>query len=192
MSETKKILVTDFVKKYNEVKSEDLKKKQVQGIIKRTYCPIIEKKMILDLMLEKSIVEDDVPYIDLFTNKLNFYAAIISLYTYIIPEKDENDKSKSFEMYDLLVENNIINAILEQIGERELGEFTSINGLILDNWYAKNTSTQAYINDLVETASRKFGVVAGVGMEKLADVLSDEKKMNKVMSALDKMLKKIK
>ena len=25
MSETKKILVTDFVKKYNEVKSEDLK-----------------------------------------------------------------------------------------------------------------------------------------------------------------------
>ena len=192
MSETKKILVTDFVKKYNEVKSEDLKKKQVQGIIKRTYCPIIEKKMILDLMLEKSIVEDDVPYIDLFTNKLNFYAAIISLYTYIIPEKDENDKSKSFEMYDLLVENNIINAILEQIGERELGEFTSINGLILDNWYAKNTSTQAYVNGLVETASRKFGVVAGVGMEKLADVLSDEKKMDKIMSALDKMLKKIK
>lgn len=192
MSETKKILVTDFVRKYNEVKSEDLKKKQVQGIIKRTYCPIIEKKMILDLMLEKSIVEDDVPYIDLFTNKLNFYAAIISLYTYIIPEKDENDKSKSFEMYDLLVENNIINAILEQIGERELGEFTSINGLILDNWYDKNTSTQAYVNSLVETASRKFGVVAGVGMEKLADVLSDEKKMDKIMSALDKMLKKIK
>ena len=192
MSETKKILVTDFIKKYNEVKSEDLKKKQVQEIIKRTYCPIIEKKMILDLMLEKSIVEDDIPYIDLFTNKLNFYAAIISLYTYITPEKDENDKSKSFEMYDLLVENNIINAILEQIGERELGEFTSINGLILDNWYAKNTSTQAYVNSLVETASRKFGVVAGVGMEKLADVLSDEKKMDKIMSALDKMLKKIK
>lgn len=192
MSETKKILVTDFVKKYNEVKSEDLKKKQIQGIIRRTYCPIIEKKVILDLMLEKSIVKDDTPCIDMFTNKLNFYAAIISLYTYIVPEKDENGISKSYEMYDLLVENNIMNTILEAIGERELGELTSINGLLLDTWHMKNTSSQAYINNLVETASHKFGVYAGAGMDKLADVLSDEKKMNKIMAAIDKVTKKIK
>lgn len=190
--EEKNILVTDFVKKYNEVKSTDLKAKQIQGIIKRTYCPILEKKIILDLMLEKSIVEDNIPRIDMFVNKLNFYAAIISLYTYIVPEKDENDVSKSYEMYDLLIENNIMNAILEEIGERELSELTSVNGLLLDTWYAQHTSTQAFINNLIETASRKFGVVAGAGMDKLADVLSDEKKMDKVISALDKMMKKIK
>lgn len=192
MSETKNILVTDFVKKYNEIKSAELKAKHIKGIIKRTYCPIIEKRMILNLMLEKSVVEDDVPYIDMFVNKLNLYAAIISLYTYIIPEKDEKDIPKSYEMYDLLMENDLISPIFEAIGERELGEITSINGLLLDNWYAKNASTQAYVNDLVETASQKLGVYAGFGMDKFADVLSDEKKMNKVMTALDKVVKKIK
>lgn len=192
MSETKKILVTDFVKKYNEVKSADLKTKQVQGIMKRTYCPILEKKKILDLMLEKSVVEDDIKHIDMLVNKLNFYSAIISIYTNITPEKDENGIVKSYEMYDLLIENNIMNTILEIIGERELGELTSVNGLLLDTWHMKNTSSEAYVNNLVETASQKLGTYAGFGMDKLADVLSDEKKMNKIMTALEKMLKKIK
>ena len=190
MSETKKILVTDFVKKYNEVKSVDLKERQIQGIIKRIYCPILEKKMILDLMLEKSVVEDDIPRIDMFTNKLNFYAAIISMYTYIVPEKDENGVPKSYEMYDLLTENNIMNAILEIIGERELNELTSINGLLLDTWYSRNTSVQAYVSNLIETASRKFGVYAGVGMEKFADALDDETKMNRMANFLDKVFKR--
>lgn len=192
MSETKKILVTDFVKKYNEMKSAELKTKQIRGIIKRTYCPILEKKMILDLMLEKSVVEDGIPYIDMFCNKINFYAAIISMYTYIVPDKDKKGVPKSYEMYDLLVENDILNAILAMIGERELGELTSINGLLLDTWHMKNTSTQAYVSNLVETASRKFGVVASVGMEKLSEVLDDEVKLKRAMTALDKVVKKIK
>lgn len=192
MSETKQITISEFLKKYNAVKSEDLKAKQIQGIIKRTYCPIIEKRMILNLMVEKSVVEDDIPYIDMFTNKLNLYAAIISMYTYIVPDKDEEGKPKSYEMYDLLVENDLIAPIFELIGEKELGEIKSINGLLIDTWYSKNTSTEAYIKNLVETASRKFSVVAGASMDKLADVLSDEKKMNKVMTALDKVMKKVK
>lgn len=192
MSETKKILVTDFVKKYNDVKSADLKTKQVQGIIKRTYCPILEKKEILNLMLDKSVVEDDIKHIDMFVNKLNFYSAIISIYTNIAPEKDENGIVKSYEMYDLLIENNIMSTILEIIGERELGELTSVNGLLLDTWHMKNTSSEAYVNNLVETASQKLGTYAGFGMDKLADVLSDEKKMNKIMAALEKVAKKIK
>lgn len=192
MSETKKILVTDFVKKYNEVKSADLKTKQVQGIMKRTYCPILEKKKILDLMLDKSVVEDDIKHIDMFVNKLNFYSAIISIYTNIAPEKDENGIVKSYEMYDLLIENNIMSTILEIIGERELGELTSVNGLLLDTWHMKNTSSEAYVNNLVETASQKLGTYAGFGMDKLADVLSDEKKMNKIMATLEKVAKKIK
>lgn len=192
MSETKKILVTDFVKKYNEVKSADLKTKQVQGIMKRTYCPILEKKKILDLMLEKSVVEDDIKHIDMLVNKLNFYSAIISIYTNIAPEKDENGIVKSYEMYDLLIENNIMSTILEIIGERELGELTSVNGLLLDTWHMKNTSSEAYVNNLVETASQKLGTYAGFGMDKLADVLSDEKKMNKIMATLEKVAKKIK
>lgn len=190
--EEKKILITDFVKKYKTLASEKLKNDYIKSIIKCNYCPILKKRAILDLMLEKSVNEDGLKTIDMFLNKLNFYAAIISLYTYIVPDKDENGVPKSYEMYDLLTENNLMNPILELIGERELGELTSINGLLLDNWHMQNTSVEAYISSFVEAASRKFGVVAGVGMEKLTEVLEDEKKMNKVITALDKVLKKVK
>ena len=191
--EEKKILITDFVKKYKTLTSEKLKSDYIASIMKCNYCPVLKKRYMLNLMLEKSIDEDNNrKTVDMFLNKLNFYATIISLYTYIVPEKDENSTPKSYEMYDLLIENNLMNPILELVGEREIGELTSINGLLLDNWYAKNNSTEAYVNGLVETASHKFGVTAGAAMDKLADVLADEKKMNKIMTALDKMMKKAK
>ena len=56
----------------------------------------------------------------------------------------------------------------------------------------KNTSTEAYISNLVDKASHKFALVAGVGMEKLANILDDEVKMKKVITAFDKAMKKIK
>ena len=192
MTENNKILVTDFIKKYNTLTNDNLKNNLIKSIIKRTYCPVIEKRMILNLMLEKSVTKDNTPYIDMFVNKLNFYAAVISLYTYIVPNKDENDKPKSYEMYDLLMENNLINPILEEIGEKEVVELTSINGLLLDTWHMKNSSPEAYVANLVETASQRFGIVAGTGMEKLTELLEDEKKVEKIMSTLDKMLHKIK
>lgn len=192
MSENKKILVTDFVKAYNQLKNEDLKNKKIKGIIKCTYCPVLKKRAMLDVMLQKSIVEDGVKHVDMFVNRINFIAAIIALYTHLESEKHEDGSPKTFEMYDLLVENDILNSILFEIGQKEIEELTSINGVVLDNWYSTNTSTEAYLNSLVGTASYKFGVVAGAGMDKLADVLSDEKKMAKVMPMLEKMIKKIK
>lgn len=191
--EEKKILIIDFVKKYKTLTSEKLRSDYIASVMKSNYCPILKKRFMLDLMLEKSINEEDNrKTIDMFVNKLNFYATIISLYTYIVPEKDEEGKPKSYEMYDLLMENDLMNPILERVGEREIGELTSINGLLLDNWYTKNNSTEAYVTSLAETASHKFGVAAGVAMDKLADVLADEKKMNTIMAYLDKAMKKIK
>ena len=189
MNETK-ILITEFVKQYNELTDDKSKDRKIKSIIKRTYCPILEKKIILDLMLSKSINEEGIKRIDLFVNRINFIAAIISLYTTLLPEKDENEIPKTYEMYDLLVENDILNKILENIGEREITELTSINGVVMDNWYAANTSTEAYISNLLETASRKFGVYIGVGLEKMADALSDEVKMQRATNFLDKVFKK--
>ena len=192
MSENKKVLVTDFVNKCRTLTNEKLKNDYITSIMKRSYCPILEKKLVLDLMLEKSLTGEENKTIDLFVNKLNFYAAIISLYTYIVPDKDENGVPKSCEMYDSLMEHNLMNPILERIGEREIGELTSINGLLIDNWYANNTSAQAYMNNIINTASRRFGIAGELILEKLTEVLDDEVKMTKVTSMLEKMVKKIK
>lgn len=190
MSETNKILVTEFVKQYKELTEEKLKDRKIKSIIRRTYCPVLEKKIILDLMLSKSINEEGSKYIDLFVNRINFIAAIISLYTTLLPEKDENGISKTYEMYDLLVENNILSKIYENIGERELAELTSINDVVMDTWYGANKSTEAYVSNLLETASRKFGVYIGVGLEKMADALGDEVKMQRATNLLDRVFKK--
>ncbi len=190
-----RILVSDFVNRYNKLESEQLKNKYVKEHIKTTYVPLLSKMTILNMMHDKSVVKDDVPYVDMVTSKLNLNMAILVLYTDITPDKKENEDGSTtpltWDAYDKLKSNGLLEKIIEYIGE-DIGELLSVQKDILDTWYLKNKSTEAYVNDLVETASRKFGVVAGVGMEKLADVLSDEKKMNTIMSALDKMLKKIK
>ena len=192
MSETKKILVTKFVKQYKELTDDKLKDRKVKSIIRRTYCPIFEKKIILDLMLSKSINEEGSKHIDLFVNRINFIGAIIALYTNLLLEKDDNDVSKTYEMYDLLVENDILNKIFENIGEKEIGELTSINGIVMDNWYAANTSTEAYVNNIIDTASRRFGISIDLVLDKLTDILEDDAKTKKVTTILEKLAKKIK
>ena len=192
MSENKKISVSEFFKEYKTLQNEEIKNRKVKGLIKRTYCPVVEKRMVLELMLEKSIVEGDIKYIDMCTNRINFIAVIVSLYTYLLPDKDENGVPETCKMYDLLIEYDVLDKILEHIGEKEITELTSINATLFDNWYATNTSTKAYISNLADNMSQKFGVVASVGLEKLAKVLDDEAKMKKFFGALEKVLKKVK
>lgn len=189
---TEKVTVSEFVKKYNSFSSDTLRDKYLKEIVKRTYCPVLEKRAILGLMLDNSVNDGNVRYIDMFVNRINFIAAIISLYTNIVPDKNEEGKSKSFEMYDLLVENNIFDKILNIIGERELGELTSINGVLLDTWHNKNSTTEAYISREVERVTTIFSSIAGSGLESLATVLSDDKKMDRILNLAEKGLSKIK
>ena len=87
--------------------------------------------------------------------------------------------------------NGLIECISEFIGE-DINELMSIQKFVMDTWMMKNTSTEAYISNLSKIISSKLGVVAGAGMDKLADVLDDETKMKKVANVFDKVLNKIK
>lgn len=196
MSEVKeRISVSTFVDRYIKLTNEQLKNKYVKEHIKTTYAPLLSKMTILNLMNEKAVVDSDIKYIDMVTSKLNLNMAILVLYTDIEPDKKENEDGTTtpltWEAYDVLKSNGLLDIIIEYIGE-DIGELLSVQKDILDTWYLKNKSTEAYVENLIETASHKLGVYAGFGMDKLADVFSDEKKMNKVMAALDKILKKIK
>ena len=129
------------------------------------------------------------------TSKLNLNMAILILYTDIEPDKKENEDGTTtpltWEAYDKLKSNGLLDEIIKYIGA-DITELLAVQKEIFDTWYLKNKSTEAYVENLVEKASQKLGVYAGFGMDKLADILSDEKKMNKVMTALDKVAKKIK
>lgn len=192
MSEVKKITVSAFVERYNKLTNTQLKDKYVKEHVVKTYAPLLFKMTILNLMNEKSVVDEDIKYIDLVVSKLNLVVAVLVLYTDIEPDKSEDDKPLTWDAYDALKSTGLLDKIVAAIGEDEMDELLSVQKNIMDTWYMKNTSTKAYVADLVEVAARKFSVIAGVSMDKLSDVLSDEVKMKKVMGALGKVVDKIK
>lgn len=193
MSEVKeRISVSTFVERYSKLTNQQLKDKYVKEHIKTTYSPILMKKIILETMNDKSVVDGSVKYIDLVISKLNLVMAILVLYTDIEPDKDEEGKPLTWESYDKLKSTGLIGMILEFVGEEEINELMSVQKSVMDTWTMKNTSPESYIANLVEIVSNRFGVVAGAGMEKLATVLDDEVKMKKIATAFDKVMKKIK
>lgn len=196
MSEVKeRISVSTFVDRYNALTTSQLKSKYVKEHIKTTYAPLLSKMTILNLMNEKSVVNDDILYVDMVTSKLNLNMAILILYTDIEPDKKENEDGTTtpltWEAYDKLKSTGLLDIIIEYIGE-DIRELLSVQKDILDTWCLKNKSSEAYVENLIENASQKLGAYVGFGMDKLADVLSDEKKMSKLMTALEKIVKKIK
>lgn len=177
----KKMTVSEFIKKYTSLTGEQAKLGVVKSIMKRTYCPILEKRLILDLMAEKSVGEGKIPYIDMVLNKLNVTMAVIALYTNLEVEKDEKGVPKTAEAYDMLRKTGAIGAIYDEIGEYELGELMMVNDNVLSTWHTKNTSTAAYISDLVEKVSMIFSTALGKEMKPIMDMfngMSAEEKQN--------------
>lgn len=164
--------ISEFVEKYNKLSSTEARKRLNDSIIKRTYAPVYEKKLVLQLMLDKSIVTTDngVKYIDMFTSKLNFYAAIISLYTNLEYEQNEKGITDSGASYDLIKQYDIIDIVCEAIGENELKELISINDLLIDTFHNQNNNIEAFLADQIKRLSVLLGGVAGAAIEKLGTI----------------------
>ena len=67
----------------------------------------------------------------------------------------------------------------------------SVNDAALNTWYTKNTSTQAYISDLVEKISMIFSTALGKELGSITDALnmgSDEDKAS-LLATLKENLK---
>ena len=190
MADTKKITISEFVAKYKNLRSAEAKNKLVEGIIKRTYCPISEKKLILQVALDKSVVsrEDGVEFIDMYVSKINMTMFTISLYTNLIIDKDDKGNPKSLECYDLLFESEIIDKILVLIGEREMAELNDIYKTIMNTWYNAH-STQNLIVAQVHRLIDKFANGTNDGLGKLASVLSDQNKLNAISNTVKQMKK---
>lgn len=192
MSENKeRITVSAFVDGYNKLTSEELKKKYVNKHVTTTYVPILNKMNVLTLMNEKSVVNEDIKYINLTVSKLNLIMAVLVLYTDVEPDKDQEGKPMTWDAYDKLKATGILEEILACIGD-DVEELLAVQKDVMDTWHMKNNSPEAYVANLVGVASQRFGITTAVVMEKLAEVLEDDKKIEKVTNTVEKMLKKLK
>lgn len=190
-----RISISKFVEGYNQLTNDQLKDKYVKGHIKTTYVPILQKKLILEMMNEKAVVETPIKYIDMMVSKLNVVMAILVLYTDIEPDKQTNEDGTTtpltWEAYDALKSSGLYGKVLDAIGE-DLKEVMSVQDQILESWHMKNTSTEAYVNNIIDTASRRLGISVELLLDKLTDILEDDAKTKKVTTMLEKLAKKIK
>ena len=190
-----RISISKFVDGYNQLTNDQLKDKYVKGHIKTTYVPILQKKLILEMMNEKAVVETPIKYIDMMVSKLNVVMAILVLYTDLEPDKQTNEDGTTtpltWEAYDALKSSGLYGKILDAIGE-DLNELMSVQDQILNSWHMANTSTEAYVNNIIDTASRRLGISVELLLDKLTDILEDDAKTKKVTTMLEKLAKKIK
>lgn len=196
MSEVKeRISVSKFVEDYKKIATDQLKDKYVNEHIKNTYAPILQKKLILEMMAKKSVVESPVKHIDMTVSKMNFIMAILVLYTDLEPNKQVNEDGTTtpliWETYDNLKSSGLYGKILDAIGD-DLNELMSVQDWVIESWHMANTSTEAYIDNLIEIVSRRFGISVELLLDKFNEILIDEVKMKMFMTSLEKMIKKLK
>lgn len=171
----RKIDVPEFIRRYNLLKTDEQRDEFVRNIIWRTYCPVLEKKLVLQTILDKSITtgKNGVQYIDMFLSKINMTTTILILYTKLNIVKTDDSTTNAFQDYDLLFENGLLDQICAIVGEHELNELMTINGLLMDNFHDENKTTDAYIAKYTEAFATTVGVFANEGISELMKYITE-------------------
>ena len=171
----RKIDVPEFIRRYNLLKTDEQRDEFVRNIIWRTYCPVLEKKLVLQTILDKSITtgKNGVKYIDMFLSKINMTTTILILYTKLNIVKTDDSTTNAFQDYDLLFENGLLDQICAIVGEHELDELMTINGLLMDNFHEENKNIEAYIAKYTEAFATTIGVFANEGISELMKYITE-------------------
>lgn len=171
----RKIDVPEFIRRYNLLKTDEQRDEFVRNIIWRTYCPVLEKKLVLQTILDKSITtgKNGVQYIDMFLSKINMTTTILILYTKLNIVKTDDSTTNAFQDYDLLFENGLLDQICAIVGEHELNELMTINGLLMDNFHDENKTIDAYIAKYTEAFANTVGVFANEGISELMKYITE-------------------
>lgn len=147
MSENKKATVEEFVKKYNQFNSTELKANYVKSMV--------DENKYIDYLVKVKYAQDIISISCLDKNgniKLNspkryslYIHTIINLYTYIeIPENKWN------ECLDLLEKNNLIEVIMTTISKSEIKRFDTVLKMCQDDLMVNNYEIQGYISRNIE------------------------------------------
>lgn len=189
----KKIAVKEFVDKYNSLETEE-QEDYFNTIIYRKYAPVLEKKVVLQTLLNKSIIKNeyDVDYLDLFLSRINTTIAILLLYTNLDIKKNDQSEENAFDDYDLLKENGLFDKICECIGEAEMTELGTINGLIIDTYLTQKHDPKYFISSNIARVSKIIAPAIKSGLEQVANVLKDNEKLDKVSNRIINIFDKLK
>ena len=154
--------------------NKNLDKESIESIIKRRYIPFLEKKVIVDQIIDTcTYTKNGVVRVDLFDKQ--FFTDLKVLFAYYDLE-DDLDVNELTEFYDLLIEGNYLNTFKKNINSNDVQILEQMIDTSLDEYVRSNNSLE--------------GVIAN-SIDKLIERLPDEKNMNKLIKDLPKQINKI-
>lgn len=185
MKNTKKIKVAQLVENYNSLSSSEGKEDLIKSLVIREYMPVLEKKLVIQTMFDKSLVNDNGNvYVDMFINKINVTFGILAMYTRIDFNKSDDPENSLFDDYDLLMENDLLNKLFNYIPESELNQILTINDQVHETFYNKYKSTEAFVNSVIDRVSTVAGIFLESATDKLNELMQNEDVIKEMLKGL--------
>ena len=148
--DNEKIYVMDFVKKYNDLKSDTAKEAYFSSILKENvYVPYINKMVFIDKLLQSAHIVDNKVIYNTPKEFQMYTLTLILTYTNLDFGKDTNTN----EIFDELNKCGLIDKLINAIGEKnevDVNEFASLFKMAKDDFmmnFAKtNLDNEAIVN----------------------------------------------
>lgn len=175
MSENAKITVTEFVTRYNSLKSNDVREKYAESmIIKDKYVDYLVKQKYAQDIISISCL-DNKGHIKINSCKkyMMYINTLLTLYTNI--EMSEKNCVAEFDMLD---RENLIDTLLKYIPEEELGKFDTIMQMCYDDFMTNNYEIHAFItktaDDVINRMTAMVSPLVDEVMKDLNGVSAEE------------------
>lgn len=182
MSENKIMMIDEFIKKYNTMSSDRLKKELVNGIIKRTYIPYAEKYAICNGIINSCYFKDGIIHIDSVSEYMLYCLKIVENYTYLII-----DYNKSVDEFDKLNKENLITIIVNSLPKQEQEEMRMVLDMVEKDVVANNYEIHSFISFQVARFGNIIGTLCNSGLLTLNEYLSDGNVQSNIINIKDKI-----
>lgn len=200
-----KLKILKFCTDYNKLATDSLKERFIkEKLAVKEYLPFLTKDMITTRIVDAALYERE-NYTDengetkrrktgnikanSVVEYLLFCRVVIENYTNL-----ESETDGFFEEYDVLTQTGLMSKIMKMIPESEINELNTIRDMKRNDVIFNHSTPHAFVSSQVE----RFGRLAGTTLKPILDKISnelenmDDVKVEKIIKAMDKGLKRIK
>lgn len=173
--------VAEFIEafKKDKVMNTQIKPDAVYEYIKtilevKDYVPFVEKRELCARVLNACNIRDDsgLVKVDSVSRYITFTISIISKYTNIEFSSGEDEEFDSLDEYDILCENQLLNPILEVIGD-EYVTCNNILNMMMSDIEANNNTVETVISNALNQAINHIDGFIGVLSDKVKELNLD-------------------
>ena len=175
--------ITSFMTQYRFKKTDEEKEEMVKSHIKNEYVPFEKKADVAKAIVDATLYRDEVGingekhkvlHIDSVAKHMLTYMALVDLYTDIDRSKADG---KMLDEFNMLNGSGVLDLIVKNIDQRELGEFKKILDMVCDDIVSNEYENHAFIKQQVERFLELFNAVitpilSQIDVNNIKDIIS--------------------